>query len=61
MQRKIYERIHEDLLAFNRQFEASRSVQKRLITLRANVEELSTEFDDPEVRDNQCWAHRCCQ
>ena len=52
MQREIYERIHEDLLSFNRQLEISRNVQKRLITLRANVDELSTGFDDPEVSAN---------
>ena len=49
MQRKIYNRIHEDLLSFNRQLEMSTSVQKRLITLRTNVHELSTELDDPEA------------
>ena len=51
MQRKIYDRIHEDLLSFNRQLEMSRSVQKRLIALRQNVHELSTEFNDPEASD----------
>jgi len=51
MQRKIYDRIHEDLLSFNRQLEMSTSVQKRLITLRANVHELSTELNDPEASD----------
>jgi hypothetical protein len=59
MQRKIYDRIQEDLLSFNRQLETSRSVQKRLITLRANVHELSTEFNDPEASDNLCHPHQC--
>lgn len=51
MQRKIYDRIHGDLLSFNRQLEMSTGVQKRLITLRANVHELSTELNDPEASD----------
>ena len=58
MQRKVHERIHEDLLSFNRQLETSRSVQKRLVTLRANVDEMSTEFEDPEVRNNLCCARQ---
>ena len=58
MQRKIYDRIHEDLLSFNRQLEMSRSVQKRLIALRQNVHELSTEFNDPEASDKYS-THQC--
>jgi hypothetical protein len=58
MQRKIYERIHEDSLSFNRQLEASRSVQRRLITLKANVDNLRTEFDDPEVSNHLYCAHQ---
>ncbi|CCA66727.1 hypothetical protein PIIN_00408 [Serendipita indica DSM 11827] len=44
----IHSRIHDDLEAFERQLDTSRSVHRRLTTLHTNVDALYSELEDSE-------------
>ncbi|EPQ56262.1 hypothetical protein GLOTRDRAFT_115586 [Gloeophyllum trabeum ATCC 11539] len=46
--KRIHDRIHEDLPLFGRQLESTKSVQERLRSLTANVDDLSHSLSDPE-------------
>lgn len=48
-QRRIHERIHDDLPAFKQQLAASKSVQDRLSVLTTSVENVETSLSGSSV------------
>lgn len=50
IQKRIHERIHQDLPAFEQQVASSKSVQERLHSLTSNVDCLNNRLSNSEVR-----------